>query len=111
MRTLTEQLSGYAAYHRDRRNIVTHFVGIPMIMVAVEVLLSRTAVVFDGVGIVVTPALVVGLASVIFYLALDRRYGLVMTAGSDFHDPRYNTRGVGMDVEESDLRPFLDLVA
>jgi predicted metal-dependent phosphoesterase TrpH len=39
------------------------------------------------------------------------RYGLVMTAGSDFHDPRYNTRGVGMDVDEEDLRPFLDLVA
>jgi hypothetical protein len=34
-----------------------------------------------------------------------------MTAGSDFHDPRWNPRGVGMDVEPDDLQPFLDLVA
>jgi predicted metal-dependent phosphoesterase TrpH len=36
--------------------------------------------------------------------------GLVMTAGSDFHDIRWNTRGVGMDVDEADIKPFLDLV-
>lgn len=40
-----------------------------------------------------------------------RRYGLVMTAGSDFHDIRYHKRGVGAEVEEEDIRPFLDLVA
>lgn len=45
------------------------------------------------------------------YRALAGRYGLAMTAGSDFHDERYNTRGVGMDVDEADIRPFLDLVA
>ncbi len=39
------------------------------------------------------------------------RFGLVMTAGSDFHDERWNARGVGMDVDEDDLRPFLALVA
>ena len=39
------------------------------------------------------------------------RYGLVMTAGSDFHDERWNTRGVGVDVDAADLQPFLDLVA
>lgn len=32
MRTLTDHLRQYAAYHRDRRNIVTHFAGIPMIV-------------------------------------------------------------------------------
>ncbi len=40
-----------------------------------------------------------------------KRYGLVMTAGSDFHDIRYHTRGVGTEVEDGDIRPFLDLVA
>lgn len=40
-----------------------------------------------------------------------KRYGLVMTAGSDFHDIRYHKRGVGAEVEEGDIRPFLDLVA
>jgi 3',5'-nucleoside bisphosphate phosphatase len=37
--------------------------------------------------------------------------GLVMSAGSDFHDLRWNTRGVGMDVDEADIKPFLDLVS
>ena len=40
-----------------------------------------------------------------------KRYGLVMTGGSDFHDERWNTRGVGMDVEPEDLQPFLDRIA
>jgi len=44
------------------------------------------------------------------YRATARRLGLVMTAGSDFHDERWNVRGVGMDVDEADVRPFLDLV-
>lgn len=40
-----------------------------------------------------------------------RDLGLVMTAGSDFHDARYNTRGVGVEVDADDIRPFLELVA
>jgi 3',5'-nucleoside bisphosphate phosphatase len=39
------------------------------------------------------------------------RHGLVMTAGSDFHDIRHNTRGVGMDVDDADIAPFLALVS
>ena len=39
-----------------------------------------------------------------------RRYGLVMTAGMDFHDIRYHTRGVGMDVDAQDLAAFFDLI-
>ncbi|MBL8514434.1 MAG: DUF962 domain-containing protein, partial [Betaproteobacteria bacterium] len=35
MRTLEEQITQYAAYHRDRRNIVTHFIGIPLIVFSV----------------------------------------------------------------------------
>ncbi len=38
------------------------------------------------------------------------RLGLVMTAGSDFHDSRWNSSVVGVEVEEDDIRPFLDLV-
>lgn len=76
MKTLTEQISQYAAYHRDRRNLVTHLVGIPMIVVAVLILSSRPAL---GIGgMVVSPALVVGLAAIAYYLLLDLRFGLVM---------------------------------
>jgi predicted metal-dependent phosphoesterase TrpH len=48
---------------------------------------------------------------VAFYREKAQRYGLVLTAGSDFHDERWNARSVGMDVDEDDLRPFLELVA
>ena len=41
MKTLVDHLAQYAAYHRDRRNIASHFIGIPMIVLAVAVLLSR----------------------------------------------------------------------
>lgn len=40
-----------------------------------------------------------------------KRYGLVMTAGMDFHDIRYHTRGVGIDVDAGAIAPFLELVA
>ncbi len=37
-------------------------------------------------------------------------FGLVMTAGADFHDPRYSVHGVGMEVDAGDLQPFLEMV-
>ena len=43
MRTLIDHLSNYADYHRDRRNILTHLVGVPLIVSAVAILLSRPA--------------------------------------------------------------------
>ena len=79
MRNLVDQLSQYAAYHRDARNVATHFVGIPMIVVAVAMLLSRPA--WPGLlpgGIVMSPALVAVLATTLYYLVLDRPFGLVM---------------------------------
>lgn len=78
MKTLTQQLANYAAYHRDRRNIATHFVGIPMIAVAVAVLLARPAVAWQGWTL--SPALAVAALSTLYYLRLDLRYGLVMGA-------------------------------
>ena len=39
-----------------------------------------------------------------------RERGMFITAGSDFHDIRYHTRGVGMDVDRDDIKPFLDVV-
>ena len=78
MSALVDRLAQYAAYHRDRRNIATHAVGIPMIVLAVTVLLSRPSV--DIGGWAVTPAQAAVLAASIYYLRLDLRYGLVMTA-------------------------------
>ncbi len=39
-----------------------------------------------------------------------RRLNLVMTAGSDFHDIRYHKRGVGVEVDQADITPFLNLI-
>ncbi len=44
------------------------------------------------------------------FRAKAQEYGLVMTAGMDFHDIRYHTQGVGMEVDEADVAPFLELV-
>jgi uncharacterized membrane protein YGL010W len=76
MKNLTDHLSQYAAYHRDARNIVTHFFGIPLIVVAVAVLLSRPG--WEPGGIWISPAAVVAVASVVFYLRLDRQLGALM---------------------------------
>ncbi|WP_024645096.1 DUF962 domain-containing protein [Pseudomonas syringae] len=76
MKTLVDHLSQYASYHRDSRNIVTHFVGIPLIVLAVAVLLSRPG--WNIGGLWCSPAAVVTLASTVFYLKLDRALGVVM---------------------------------
>ena len=40
-RPAIDLMSHYAEYHRDKRNIATHFVGIPMIVFAIGILLAR----------------------------------------------------------------------
>jgi predicted metal-dependent phosphoesterase TrpH len=44
------------------------------------------------------------------FAEMAKRYGLVMTGGMDFHDIRYHTKGVGMDVDAEAIAPFLELV-
>jgi uncharacterized membrane protein YGL010W len=74
MAPLERNLAGYAEYHRDHRNILTHMVGVPLIVFAVEVLASRPIV-----GGVATPAMLFSALTALFYLRLDLRFGLVMT--------------------------------
>ena len=78
MKSLVDHLSNYATYHRDRRNIATHFVGIPMIVLGITVLLARAA--WDWHGVPVNLAAVCAALSCAYYLRLDLRYGAVMTA-------------------------------
>jgi len=78
MKSLVDHLSQYAAYHRDPRNIASHFIGIPLIVVAVAVLLSRPE--WSLVGLWISPAVVVALASAWFYLRLEVKLGVLMTA-------------------------------
>jgi len=66
MRNATELMVKYAAYHRDRRNITTHFVGIPLIVFAVGILLARPSFAINHVYL--TPAWILWGVSAVWYL-------------------------------------------
>ncbi len=76
MKTLIDHLANYASYHRHVRNVATHFVGIPVIVVSVMALLGRAAL--DVGAVPVSLATLAWLASTLFFLRLDLRYGLAM---------------------------------
>lgn len=69
MRAATDLLSQYALYHRDRRNIASHFVGVPMIVFAVGVLLARPSIGSFGLGtLALTPAWIAFALAAAWYL-------------------------------------------
>jgi uncharacterized membrane protein YGL010W len=76
LKTIEAHLGQYAAYHRDLRNIQTHFVGVPLIVLAVTVLLSRPVLVVAGMPL--SPAILAVVAASIYYLRLDLRLGAAM---------------------------------
>ena len=67
MRTSTELLTQYAAYHRDRRNIISHFVGVPLIVFAVGVLLARPVLGAAG-AVALTPASILFVVAAAWYV-------------------------------------------
>jgi len=73
VKTLVEHLASYASYHRDKRNIATHFVGIPMIVVGTQSLLAKI-----GIGPLNLAVAGTALASR-YYRKLDPKFGKVMT--------------------------------
>lgn len=78
MKSLVDHLSSYADYHRDQRNVKTHFVGIPLIVLGIAGFLSRPT--FVALGVPLSPVVVVVALCALFYVSLDVRFGLVMTA-------------------------------
>ena len=66
MRHAVDLLSQYAEYHRDRRNISSHFVGVPMIVFGIGVLLARPA--FELGGWALSPAWIAFVLSAAWYL-------------------------------------------
>lgn len=59
-------LTHYARYHRDPRNIATHFVGIPLIVFAIGALLARLRFEFGGLSL--GAELVVWVLAALWYL-------------------------------------------
>ena len=77
MKTLEQQMAFYAAYHRDARNKLTHFVGVPMIVFGVMLALSYWPRI--GVGsLELTPAMALTVWILIYYLLLDVAIGMAM---------------------------------
>jgi uncharacterized membrane protein YGL010W len=69
MSAATNLMAQYAAYHRDRRNIATHFIGIPLIVFGVAALLARPAFSLPGMGgWQLTPAAVAWTLVALWYL-------------------------------------------
>jgi uncharacterized membrane protein YGL010W len=77
MQTATDLLIRYARDHRDRRNIASHFVGIPMVVFAVGVLLARVR--FGIAGVELTLASLGAFLLALWYLA--RPGPLALTLG------------------------------
>ena len=79
-RSASVLLNQYAEYHRDRRNILTHFLGVPMIVFGVGVLLAGWPFVVAGVAL--TPAWIVFALAAAWYLTRGHLgIGLATTVG------------------------------
>ena len=78
MKTLLDQLSNYADYHRSERNITTHLIGVPMIVLALMVLLSRPTWVVNELAL--SPAVFIVVVLLLYYLRLHIAMGLIMSA-------------------------------
>lgn len=74
MKSLVDRLVSYAEYHRDKRNIAAHLVGIPMILVGTQAALARV-----GIGPLNAAVGATGLATR-YYRAVDPSFGTVMGA-------------------------------
>lgn len=70
MRDASALLVQYAHYHRDPRNIATHLVGIPIIVLAIGVLLARPSIPLNpGSWLMLSPAWALWAAASLWYLA------------------------------------------
>jgi len=78
MASIEQNLTQYAAYHRDRRNIATHFVGVPLIVFSVILALNTAA--FTVGSVVIPVAVLVTAAAIVYYVALDKMLGITMAA-------------------------------
>lgn len=72
---LMDMLTGYASAHQHPFNIAVHFVGIPVIMLGVYIVLSWATI--DVSGVSINLAYVATLGLFIFYFMLDRIFSIV----------------------------------
>jgi len=75
MKTLDQQMAVYAAYHRNRWNRLTHFIGVPAIIFAILIPMSWVAL---GDGVSLAHAFLGAVLA--YYFLLDVPLALVTTA-------------------------------
>ncbi|KAA8733868.1 DUF962 domain-containing protein [Acinetobacter qingfengensis] len=76
MDKLAQNLSQYAAYHLSRKNIMTHIIGIPLIVASIILLLARVQFILLGWDISLAHLMIA--LSCLFYLRLDIVLGSVL---------------------------------
>lgn len=69
MKTLDQHMAVYAAYHRDRWNKLTHYVGVPLITFAILIPMAWLRIPVGGIE--VTGALVFVIVVLAWYFMLD----------------------------------------
>jgi uncharacterized membrane protein YGL010W len=77
MKTLEEQMSFYLRYHRNPKNKVTHFIGVPLIMFSLFVLLGLVRI--DLGPVTLSAASVLAVVVLIYYFRLDVVLAVAMT--------------------------------
>jgi uncharacterized membrane protein YGL010W len=80
MKNVVEQLSRYKSVHFNKKNIQTHFVGIPLIIFSITILLSliNFKVETDTASLSFTAATIFFTAALVYYFALHLRLALGM---------------------------------
>lgn len=76
MKTLAEHMAFYGSYHRDPRNRLTHFIGVPSIIFAILIPLSLGDMTVGGISI--TPAAVLAAGMALYSISLDAAIGFAL---------------------------------
>ncbi|PKU24575.1 DUF962 domain-containing protein [Telmatospirillum siberiense] len=78
MTSLAKRMASYGRYHRDRRNRLTHFVGVPLIIFALLIAMSLARLTIGGMTLTAAEIFIAG--ALAYYLALDAALALALAA-------------------------------
>lgn len=78
MEPIHTQLFHYQRYHSDPRNVATHYVGVPIILFSIVLMLTRPQMSLGGISFM--PSYFAGIIASGFYLRLHIGLGLIMAA-------------------------------
>jgi uncharacterized membrane protein YGL010W len=79
MKTVENYFREYSQYHQTPQNRMTHFFGIPMIMISIIGLLDYVSLFKIIPNVQITLSMIIITLVDIFYLKLNQKLGLIMT--------------------------------